>query len=150
MSLVLGSSRPRARRLAARAIIVVAVIVFFACSRTGEPPKTIDIGGKKVPVEQLQEALSLLCTSREVAAGGDIESARRIFEDRVHSELHTLAGALEKKDRPFAGRLLETKHRVETDFERGDDSALPGHLDALIKEMALGLTRLSIPPPPCV
>jgi hypothetical protein len=53
-----------------------------------------------------------VCRAAAQADDGDLDAARRTFDD-VHTGLHELAAAAEEDDRATAARLLEAKQRVE-------------------------------------
>ena len=79
-----------------------------------------------------------LCAAATDAESGDVEEARRRFED-VHTSLHTLADGMGDTDRARAGEILRAKQQVEdaldedADEDAGADGGgeLAAHLEAL-------------------
>lgn len=130
-------------RRGAGPLFIVTSVILAGCSPASAPER-IEVRGKNVPVEDIQRAAGSLCTVRDLAAGGDVDQARELFDDRVHGQLHTIIDALLEKDRAFAARLFEAKHRVENDFRERDEPALAGHLDELSRETRGALEKLSL------
>ena len=76
-----------------------------------------------------------LCAAAGDAESGDVEEARRRFED-VHTALHTIADEMGDTDRARAGEILRAKQRVEDALDEdggagGAGSELAAHLEAL-------------------
>jgi hypothetical protein len=128
-----------------RRAAVVALMVLAACGGGADDERaTITVAGQPVAVAALVDAHAGLC---EAAAAPD--AARRLFFDRSHEALHTVARALEDVDRGQAAALLEAKERVE--------SALPAPPPTLATDLRRlagvyrdGLGRLAIAAPACV
>jgi hypothetical protein len=105
--------------------------------------RTITVGGDRVEVSHLVDAHAGLC-----AAAADPADARRIFFDRSHEALHTVARALDDVDRGEEAQLLEAKNKVESTLDP------PGpHLTDDLRRLAdvyrASLGRLAISAPPC-
>jgi hypothetical protein len=124
-----------------RTVAVTALLLLAACS--DDEPRTITVAGQPVPVASLIDAHAALC---EAAAAPD--AARRLFFDRSHEQLHTVAKALEDVDRNQAGQLLQAKERVESELPN-PPASLPDDLRRLATVYRDGLGRLAITAPPC-
>jgi hypothetical protein len=126
-----------------RRAAVVALLVLAACSDAGSNPRTITVAGQPVAVASLIDAHTALCQ-----AAADPDAARRLFFDRAHEQLHTVARALEDVDRAQAAALLEAKEKVESELPN-PPPALPDDLRRLAAVYRDGLGRLAITAPPC-
>ncbi len=124
-----------------RTVAVATLLLLAACA--DNEPKTITVGGQPVGVASLVDAHAALC---EAAASPD--AARRLFFDRSHEQLHTVAKALEDVDRTQAAQLLQAKERVESELSNPPVS-LPDDLRQLAAVYRDGLGRLAIAAPPC-
>ena len=128
------------RRLAAGALVVV----LGACGAGGtEDDETITVAGQPVAVAPLVDAHAGLCQ-----AADQPDAARRLFFDRSHEALHTVARALEDVDRAQAGALLQAKEKVEGELA-APPPTLPDDLRRLADVYRAGLGRLAITAPPC-
>jgi hypothetical protein len=119
--------------------LLVVVASATACSGGSS-----DAAPGEVPGEKVARGL---CRAAEAA--GDPEAAEESFA-RVHTDLHTVARALQEVDRKAAARLLVAKQKVEDDFRRrAPASELTPDLDGLISATADGLARLDVTVAPC-
>jgi hypothetical protein len=110
---------------------------------------TIVVAGDPVPVVRLTDAVAQLCLAAEEAPDRPRAAEARFF-DRSHETLHVMARALEDVDRPLAGRLLEAKQKLESDFSglaSGDRVA--DDLNRLVEVGGAALDRLAVAVPPC-
>lgn len=128
--------------LKAVTVAVAALLLLAACSEDDEP-RTITVAGQPVAVASLRDAHAALC---EAAAAPD--AARRLFFDRSHEQLHTVAKALEDVDRGQAAQLLQAKEKVESELAN-PPANLPEDLRRLAIVYRDGLGRLAITAPPC-
>ena len=127
-----------------RAAILTLAVLAGACGGNGDSEdRTITVAGQPVAVAPLVDAHAALC---EGAAAPD--AARRLFFDRAHEQLHTVARALEDVDRPNAAQLLQAKERVESELPN-QPPTLPEDLRRLAEVYRGGLGRLAITAPPC-
>jgi hypothetical protein len=126
-----------------RRAAVIAFAVLAACGGGDAKAKTITVAGQAVPVASLVDAHDALCQG---AAAPD--AARRLFFDRAHEQLHTVARALEDVDRAQAAQLLQAKERVESELS-DPPPTLPDDLRRLAGVYRDGLGRLAIAVPPC-
>ena len=126
-----------------RRAAVIALAILAACGGGDAKGKTITVGGQRVPVASLVDAHAALC---QAAAAPD--AARRLFFDRAHEQLHTVARALEDLDRAQAAQLLQAKERVESELSEPPPT-LPDDLRRLAGVYRDGLGRLAITVPPC-
>ena len=126
-----------------RTAAVLALAVLAACGGGDAADKTITVAGQPVAVASLVDAHAALC---EGATAPD--AARRLFFDRSHEQLHTVARALEDVDRAQAAQLLQAKERVESDLPNPPPT-LPDDLRRLAGVYRDGLGRLAITVPPC-
>jgi hypothetical protein len=126
-----------------RRVAVLAFVVLAACGGGDSSDKTITVAGQPVPVASLLDAHAALC---EGAAAPD--AARRLFFDRAHEQLHTVARALEDVDRAQAAQLLQAKERVESELPNPPPT-LADDLRRLAGVYRDGLGRLAITAPPC-
>ena len=125
------------------AAMILAAILLSACGRGDGNDKTITVAGQPVAVAGLVDAHDALC---EAAASPD--AARRLFFDRSHEQLHTVARALEDVDRAQAAQLLQAKEKVESELPN-PPPALPDDLRRLAAVYRDGLGRLAIDAPAC-
>lgn len=130
-----------------RALGVLATVALLtSCSGSGAgdgAAKTVTIGGETVAVARLVDAHAALCE-----AAKQPESARRLFFDRSHEAMHTVARALDPVDRAQEGALLQGKEKVEAELAVSPPS-LPEDLLKLADIYRAGLGRLAIAAPPC-
>lgn len=127
-----------------RAAVVALAILAAACGGNGASgDKTITVAGQPVAVASLLDAHAALC---EGAAAPD--AARRLFFDRAHEQLHTVARALEDLDRAQSAQLLEAKERVESDLVNPPPT-LSDDLRRLAGVYRDSLGRLAITAPAC-
>ena len=127
------------RRRAAGALLVL----LSACGAGSDDEKTITVAGQPVAVAPLVDAHAGLCQ-----AAAQPDAARRLFFDRSHEALHTVARALEDVDRAQAGELLQAKEKVESELA-DPPPTLPDDLRRLADVYRAGLGRLAITAPPC-
>jgi hypothetical protein len=123
-------------------VAVIALAALVACGGNGKT-KTITVAGQPVAVASLAVAQAALC---EAVAAPD--AARRLFFDRAHEQLHTVARALEDVDRAQAAQLLEAKEKVESELSNPPPT-LSDDLRRLAGVYRDGLGRLAITVPPC-
>ncbi len=128
------------RRVALPALLVLAT----ACGGSTKGAGTVTVGGDRVTVARLVDAHAALCQ-----AAADPSSARRLFFDRAHEALHTVARGVEGVDRAQAAVLLQAKEKVESELDSGPPS-LVGDLLALADVYRSALGRLAITAPACV
>jgi hypothetical protein len=126
-----------------RRTAVIALVVLAACGGRHSGDRTISVAGQPVAVSSLVDAHAALC---EAAAAPD--AARRLFFDRAHEQLHTVARALEDVDRAQAAQLLQAKEKVESELPNPPPT-LPDDLRRLAGVYRDGLGRLAITVPPC-
>ena len=127
-----------------RAVAVALLLMATACGADSkEAPETITVAGQPVAVAPLVDAHAGLCQ-----AADQPDAARRLFFDRSHEALHTVARALEDVDRAQAGELLQAKEKVESALAAPPPS-LPDDLRRLADVYRAGLGRLAIAAPPC-
>ena len=127
-----------------RAAVLALAVLAAACGGAGDSGgKTITVAGQPVAVASLVDAHAALC---EGAVAPD--AARRLFFDRAHEQLHTVARALEDVDRAQAAQLLQAKERVESELPN-QPPTLPDDLRRLAEVYRDGLGRLAITAPPC-
>jgi hypothetical protein len=124
-----------------KAAAVALLLLLAACS--DDEPRTITVADQPVAVASLIDAHAALC---DAAATPD--AARRLFFDRSHEQLHTVARALEDVDRNQAAQLLQAKERVESELPN-PPASLPDDLRRLASVYRDGLGRLAITAPPC-
>lgn len=127
-----------------RPAAIAALAVLAAACSGGDSAPTVTVAGRPVAVAPLVDAHAALC---EGAARPD--AARRLFFDRAHDPLHTVAAALEDVDRARAAELLEAKERVESELGEAP-AGLAADLRRLAGVYRDGLGRLAITAPPCV
>lgn len=120
-----------------------------ACGGSNTTGRVISVDGLLVPAAQLQRSVASLCEVQRFIGQEDLTNAKAVFQDRSHPDLHTLASALEDKDREATSLLLRIKNRVESDFSGGDLAALKADLPSLIEAAEAGLKSLSVDPLPC-
>ncbi len=125
------------------AAALALVVALGACGGDSDDDRTITVVGQPVAVAPLVDAHAGLC---QAAAQPDV--ARRLFFDRSHEALHTVARALEDVHRAQAGELLQAKERVESELAAPPPS-LPDDLYRLADVYRAGLGRLAITAPPC-
>jgi hypothetical protein len=123
-------------------VAVLALAVLAACGGNASD-KTITVAGQPVAVASLVDAHDALCQG-----AGAPDAARRLFFDRAHEQLHTVARALEDVDRGQAAQLLQAKERVESELSNPPPS-LPDDLRRLAGVYRDGLGRLAITVAPC-
>lgn len=126
------------RRAAVAALVALAV----ACGGDSGDG-TITVAGQPVAVAPLVDAHQALCDAAASPA-----TARAVFFDRAHEQLHTVARALEDVDRAQAAELLVAKEKVEGELG-APPAGLPGDLRRLADVYRAGLGRLAIDAPPC-
>jgi hypothetical protein len=127
-----------------RRLVPLALVLLTACVDSGDSEaKTITVAGQPVAVAPLVDAHAGLCQ-----AAAQPDAARRLFFDRSHEALHTVARALEDVDRARAGELLQAKEKVESELAAPPPS-LPDDLYRLADVYRAGLGRLAITAPPC-
>jgi len=127
------------RRSVVLPAVVVAVAVWAAACSNGAS----DAAPSELPAEQVAEGLC------QAAAAGDPETAEESFAG-VHSDLHTVARALQEVDRKAAAALLVAKQKVEDDFRRrAPASELTPDLERLFTATQDGLARLEVTVAPC-
>ena len=129
-----------------RYLAALALVLAVACggdSGAGND-RTITVAGQPVAVARLVDAHAGLCQ-----AAAQPDAARRLFFDRSHEALHTVARALEDVDRAQAAELLQAKEKVESELDRPPPN-LPDDLRRLAAVYRDGLGRLAITAPPCV
>ncbi len=126
-----------------RAAVLAFAVLVSACGDSGSEDRTITVAGQPVAVAPLVDAHAALCQG---AAAPD--AARRLFFDRAHEPLHTVARALEDVDRAQAAQLLQAKERVESELPNRPPT-LSENLRRLAGVYRDGLGRLAITAPPC-
>lgn len=115
-------------------LVVTLTGLTAACSNSdGDRPPA--------PYESLYQGL---CTAR--ARATEPASARAVFFDRAHQQLHELASEATPKDRAASARLLEAKEAVERDLASADP-ALADDLDQLLDAARAAITTANHPPP---
>jgi hypothetical protein len=124
-----------------RTVAVATLLLLAACA--DDEPKSITVAGQPVAVASLVDAHAALC---EAVATPD--AALRLFFDRSHEQLHTVAKALEDVDRAQAAQLLQAKERVESELAN-PPASLPDDLRRLAAVYRDGLGRLAIAAVPC-
>ena len=135
-------------RRAGIAALLLVVVVATACGSSADgEPRTITVGGDRVPVANLVEAEAGLCDAHDAAATDPV-AARAAFFDRSHDALHTVARALQDVDRATAAELLEAKEKVESGLESRPPT-LAADIAHLAEVYRGGLGRLAISAPPC-
>ena len=123
-----------------RSLVLLAVAVSGAACSGGAS----DAAPAGLPGERVAQGLC-----RAAATGDDPEAAEESF-GRVHSDLHTVARALQEVDRKAAARLLVAKQKVEDDFRRrAVASELTPDLERLFTATQDGLARLEVTVGPC-
>ncbi len=136
-----------------RLLVAVAAGLAFAAAAcasgsAGGPARVRSAGTSGVSVKSpLVAAVASLCAA-EKRSGKDPGSARRIFLDEAHEDLHTLAGRAEGKDRQAAARLLVAMEAVEAGVKPGTQPRRAAALlGTLIDEAtgALGVIGLKAP-----
>lgn len=128
-----------------RHVAVLTLVLAAACDGGGGSANddTITVAGQPVAVAPLVDAHAGLCQ-----AAAQPDAARRLFFDRSHEALHTVARALEDVDRAQAGELLQAKEKVESELASPPPS-LPQDLRRLADVYRAGLGRLAITAAPC-
>lgn len=126
-----------------RRAALLALVVLAGCGGGDAGDRTITVAGQPVAVARLLDAHAALCQ-----AATEPDAARRLFFDRAHEPLHTVARALEDVDRARAASLLEAKEKVEAELPSPPPS-LPDDLRRLADVYRDGLGRLAITAPPC-
>lgn len=134
-----------------KARVALALLTFLqgSCGGSNTTGRVIPVDGLRVPATQLQRSVASLCEVQRFIELEDLENARAVFQDRAHPDLHTLASALEDKDRDATSLLLRIKNRVENDFSDADLPALKADLPDLREAAEAGLEGLSVDPLPC-
>jgi|SRR5581483_2841355 len=106
-----------------------------ACGSGGKPaPVVVALAGQTVPTAKLQAIAAGVCDAARQAPA-DAGAARRTFFGTSHDGIHLIARGLEDKDRAAAATLLETKQKVEADFNASPPPPGP--------QIAADLTRLA-------
>ena len=121
---------------------VVLVVVAAACDTgaSDAAPTPADVPGQTV--------MAGLCKAAEQSAV-DAKAAEEDFV-RVHSDLHTVARALQVDERGAAADLLKAKQKVEDDFRRlARPAELTPDLRRLITATEAGLALLEVTVTPC-
>ncbi len=80
-----------------------------------------------------------LCSAVAGLEAGNVDAAERLFTDRVHGPLHTLAAQTAAADRQAAARLLEAKQAVERSLP-ARSTELAGDLRSLAGRTRAALT----------
>jgi hypothetical protein len=127
----------------AAGVALALALAVGACGGDLDDDRTITVAGQPVAVAPLVDAHAGLCQ-----AAAQPDAARRLFFDRSHEALHTVARALEDVDRAQAGALLQAKETVESELAAPPPS-LPDDLRRLADVYRSGLGRLAITAPPC-
>lgn len=110
---------------------------------------TITVQGQEFEEEELQDAVTAICTARNEAPT-DPDAAEVAFLDRAHIPLHVIAAAVEDEDRALAGRLLEAKQAVEEEFAgKTDPDELTEGFEELLVVTVEALKVLEIPASEC-
>ncbi len=137
-----------------RVAMLVAGVALAACGSSGQgavPSTSVLPSGSLGVVTQrdADAAIRGLCEVREVDAS-DRDGANALFYDRSHQELHVIAAAVEVRDPPAAGRLLQAMQRVEGDL-RGQRLPATFGLDVegLIAASANALAAIGLTSPSC-
>ncbi len=119
-----------------------------ACGTNAEAPRPPPSGALgPVTVDAAGEAVLGLC---ELETETDLASARAVFFDRSHDELHVIASATEAVDRGTAGGLLQAKQRVEAELEQATFPAgFADDVRALRTATTDALTEIGLDAPPC-
>lgn len=126
------------------AVLAVAAVLAGACGGSADGKgRTIAVGEERVAVARLVDAHTGLCD-----AARQPSAARRLFFDRSHEALHTVARALEDVDRAQEAQLLQAKEKVESELA-APPQTLPDDLLQLAAAYRLSLWRLAITAPPC-
>ena len=127
-----------------RAAVLALALLAVACGGNGDSDdRTITVAGQPVAVAGLVDAHAAICQGAEAP-----DAARRLFFDRAHEQLHTVARALEDVDRAQAAQLLQAKERVESELPN-QPPTLPDDLRRLAGVYREALGRLAIAAPPC-
>ena len=127
-------------RLALLSCAFVTAGAVAACGEAQPQSETAPLDGQVV---------AALCEARGHVLR-DAGTAKAIFLDRAHDELHDLAGEVAEIDRSAAARLLEAKQAVEAELERRSSSAdLAEELRALIASTRRALEVISGSAPSC-
>jgi hypothetical protein len=121
----------------------LALVLAVACGGSDGNDSTITVAGQPVAVAPLVDGHAGLCQ-----AAAQPNAARRLFFDRSHEALHTVARALEDVDRAQAAELLQAKEKVESALPASPPN-LPDDLRRLASVYREGLGRLAIEAPPC-
>jgi len=119
-------SAPAASHVVVVVVMAVSLVVLGAC------------GGEAVRSKPSDPVFFGVCAARQAAAKNDLAGARRIFFDQVHQGVHQMAAALGTNHRAAAGRLLEAKQAVESDFQASSDH-LGADLDVLLEAVSDGV-----------
>ena len=88
-----------------------------AAGGSGHPsaPVVVAMAGETVATAKLQTIAGGVCDAARQAPT-DVDAARPTVFGTSHDGIHLIARGLEVKDRPAAATLLETKQKVEADF----------------------------------
>jgi hypothetical protein len=89
-------------------------------------------------------AMDGLCLAQTAAADQNFAEAEGLFQDRAHSPLHEIAGAVGAKDRSVEGDLLVAMQRVEADLNRPQVTPLADDLGTLIEVTTVALNELGV------
>jgi len=127
-----------------RAVAVVVLVAALAVGCSHAADKTLTVGGDRVTAARLVDAHAALCQ-----AADQPDAARRLFYDRSHEALHTVARGLSDVDRAQAAELLQAKEKVESELP-DPPATLRADLLALADAYRRGLGRLAIAAPACV
>jgi hypothetical protein len=133
--------------------VVVLALSLAACGGgdPGAPAAAATPAGGPPPGDagpRLRDAVGALCEARG-AATSSIPTARAVFYDKAHDELHELARLAGPRDRDATAKLLEAKNAVETDFlyPKTWDKVAPD-LATLDGAARSALLVVSVPEPP--
>jgi hypothetical protein len=126
-----------------RVVVVAAAVTMLAaaCARDDEPSTTSRGSRPQVAVEGL-------CKAEALAAQGQQDEARKVFQDQSHAYLHELAAQLQERNRALAAQLLEAKQQVERSLEGGVDpeilAGLIGALRAVVESALATMGRANV------
>ena len=108
------------RRILLAAVVVASAFIAGGCAGSDSDADAPD--GRYLTAQ--------LCAAAADAESGDVEEARRRFED-VHTSVHTLADGMGDTDRARAGEILRAKQRVEDALDEDENGELAAYLEAL-------------------
>ena len=128
---------------------LAGLIASFTVLKNIGGANTIVVNDQEYTEEELQDAITGLCTARETA-DRDVDEAEDIFQNRAHLPLHVIAAGVEDEDRAVTAELLEAKTALEDEFiNKRRPEEVVSRMTDLIEITAEALDTLGVPASTC-